>query len=280
MIDLHLHTVYSDGTQTPREVVSLGKDRGLTAVSITDHDTVAGIGEALAVGSEVGIEVVPGIEMSSDANHNEVHILGYYIDWKSEKLIERLRYFQHTRKERNSKLLERLSELSMPVDLDQLDGLPPRGVIGRLHIARAMIAGGYVSSVSEAFEEWLNPGKPAHVGRVKASPCDVIRIILDAGGVPVFAHPFLSGRDDLIPRMVDAGLMGIEVLHPAHSQSMMYHYKRIADERGLVLTGGSDCHGEANGRPKIGMLKVPTSYLDNLKKARQRVDQQSGRAQA
>lgn len=274
-IDLHIHTVFSDGTYTPQQVVHLAKEIGLTAISITDHDSVKGIEEALEAGKDFGVEVVPGVEVSSDVGQDEIHILGYYLDWKRKEFLEKLRFFQKTRMERNDKLLNRLKELGMEIELSEVSRLAPKGVISRLHIARCMVRKKYVASIDEAFEEWLNPGKPAYVERVRVSPFEVIALILDAEGIPVFAHPFLSRRDDLIPRMVDAGLMGIEVYHPAHDEAIVEHYKEIARRFDLLITGGSDCHGEAKGEVLMGKIKVPASILDNLKKARSKVAQRA-----
>lgn len=270
-VDLHIHTVFSDGTCTPQEVVYLAKKMNLAAVSVTDHDSVEGVGEALRCGRQTGVEIVPGVEVSSDVEQDEVHILGYYVDWKQKNFSSKLKSFQRTRRGRNNKLLNRLGELGMEIRFDQLTRFAPRGVISRLHIARCMVERGYVSSIDEAFEEWLNPGKPAHVERVKVSPVEAIGLILDAGGVPVFAHPFLSKRDDLIPRMVDAGLMGIEVYHTSHDEAIIRHYTEVARQFDLLITGGSDCHGEAKGELLMGKAHVPVSCLWNLKKAHSKI---------
>jgi len=270
-VDLHIHTIFSDGTFFPREVVKLAKKMKIVAISITDHDSVEGVDEALEAGKQMGVEVIPGVEMSSDVGEDEVHILGYYLDWKQKSFLSQLEFFQETRRKRNEKLLCRLKELGMEIKFDQLAELAPKGVISRLHIARCMVEKNYVSSIDEAFEEWLNPGKPAHVERAKVSPFEVINLILEAKGVPVFAHPLLSRRDDLIPKMVDAGLMGIEVYHTHHDEAAVKHYTEVARQFGLLITGGSDCHGEAKGELLIGKAHVPISCLWNLKKARSKV---------
>jgi len=270
-IDLHIHTVYSDGTYTPAEAVHKAKEIGLVAISITDHDSVKGIDEAIEAGREAGIEVVPGVEMSSDVDKDEIHILGYYLNWRRREFLSKLDFFQKIRMERNERLLRRLKQLGMEVSFDEVSQLAPKGVISRLHIARCMVKKGYVSSIDEAFESWLNPGKPAYVERFRVSPFEVISLILETEGIPVFAHPFLSKRDDLIPKMVEAGLMGIEVYHSAHDESTVEHYKRVARKFGLLITGGSDCHGEAKGELLMGKVHVPLSILWELKKARDKI---------
>lgn len=270
-IDLHIHTIYSDGTFTPQQVVQQAKKLNLVAISITDHDSVRGIEEAMEEGKKLGIEVVPGVEMSTDVGEDEIHILGYYLDWRRKEFLSKLDFFQQIRIERNEKLLKRLKELGMEVNQGELAKLAPKSVISRLHIARYMVKKGYVKSIDEAFEEWLNPGRPAHVERAKVSPFEIISLILETGGVPVLAHPFLSRRDDLIPKLVEAGLMGIEVYHSTHNLDTVKHYTKIAQEYGLIITGGSDCHGDNKGERLMGKVDVPEEILWELKKARDKV---------
>ncbi|TET09267.1 PHP domain-containing protein [Candidatus Aerophobetes bacterium] len=265
-IDLHIHTIYSDGTWTPREVVSRAKKLNLAAISITDHDSVAGLEEAIARGKKLGIEVVPGIEMSTDVGEDEIHVLGYYLNWKEKEFLAQLKKFQGARAERNRKLIKKLKELEMEINHGELKGLSGRGVISRLHIARLMVRKEYVSSIGNAFERWLNPGKPAYVKKMNVSPFQIIELILKTGGVPVFAHPFLSKRDDLIPHLVKAGLKGIEVYHSAHDSRVTQYYQKVAQKYHLLITGGSDCHGEAKDRVLMGKVKVPVSVLRVLKK--------------
>ncbi len=267
-IDLHIHTTYSDGTYTPEEVVRKAKDLDLVAISITDHDSVDGLEEAMRMAETLEMEVVPGIEMSTDLGTDEIHILGYYLDWKDGAFLSKLRGFQKARATRNRKLVERLGDLGMGLDYDEVKKMNPRGVISRLHIAILMVKSGYVRSIGAAFEQWLNPGKPAYVSRLKASPFQMIRLISDLGGIPVFGHPHLSRRDDLIPEFIKAGLRGVEVYHSTHNGRIMEHYKSIAQRYNLLVTGGSDCHGEAKDEVLMGKMKVPASLLVELKKVR------------
>ena len=270
-IDLHIHTVYSDGTYTPREVVYKAKKLGLIAISITDHDSVDGLDEALKVGRECGVEVVPGIEMSTDVGEDEIHILGYYLDWKKEELLSQLKIFQQARIQRNEKLFKRLNDLGMRINHRETARLAPRGVVSRLHIARLMVMKGYVSSIGEAFEDWLNPGKPAYVKKMEVSPFKVIQLLLEAEGIPVLAHPYLSKRDDLIPELIKAGLKGLEVYHSSHNVATTQHYLKLAKFYNLVITGGSDCHGKAKDKVLMGTVNVPKQVLDNLKKAHRKL---------
>ena len=264
-IDLHIHTIYSDGTCTPEEVVCQAKKLNLVAISITDHDSVAGLEEAMTAGEKAGVEVIPGVELSTDVGEDEIHLLAYYLDHKDKTFLSHLKEFQSTRVKRNRELLKRLEELGMPISYGELKEIAGRGVISRLHIARLMVKKDYVPSIGAAFDKWIGSGKPAHVKRMKISPSQIIRIVLRAGGVPIFAHPYLSGRDDLIPALVKAGLAGIEVYHNTHSSKTREHYKEIAHEYHLLITGGSDCHGKAKDKILMGRTKVPTSLLKNLK---------------
>jgi predicted metal-dependent phosphoesterase TrpH len=270
-IDLHIHTVFSDGTYTPEEAVFRAKKLGLVAISITDHDSVAGLASALVAGKRLGIEVVPGVEMSTDVGEDEIHILGYLLNWKKEDFLRQLEKFQAARANRNQKLLKKLDDLGMRVDYREVRKLAPRGVISRLHIARLMVEKGYVRSIGDAFEQWLNPGKPAYVQKMKVPPFEIIELLLKAEAIPVLAHPFLSHRDDLIPDLVKAGLKGIEVYHSAHNPQMVAHYKRIAQKHHLLITGGSDCHGEAKDKVLMGKVRVPETLLIDLKKAKEKI---------
>ena len=270
-IDLHIHTIFSDGTYTPEEAVFRAKKLGLVAISITDHDSVAGLASALAAGKRLGIEVVPGVEMSTDVGEDEIHILGYLLNWKKEDFLRQLEKFQAARANRNQKLLKKLDDLGMRVDYREVRKLAPRGVISRLHIARLMVEKGYVRSIGDAFEQWLNPGKPAYVQKMKVPPFKIIELLLKAEAIPVLAHPFLSHRDDLIPHLVKAGLKGIEVYHSAHNPQMVAHYKRIAQKHHLLITGGSDCHGEAKDKVLMGKVRVPETLLIDLKKAKEKI---------
>jgi len=270
-IDLHIHTIFSDGTYTPEEAVFRAKKLGLVAISITDHDSVAGLASALAAGKRLGIEVVPGVEMSADVGEDEIHILGYLLNWKKEDFLRQLEKFQAARANRNQKLLKKLDDLEMRVDYREVRKLAPRGVISRLHIARLMVEKGYVRSIGDAFEQWLNPGKPAYVQKMKVPPFKIIELLLKAEAIPVLAHPFLSHRDDLIPHLVKAGLKGIEVYHSAHNPQMVAHYKRIAQKHHLLITGGSDCHGEAKDKVLMGKVRVPETLLIDLKKAKEKI---------
>lgn len=270
-IDFHIHTVYSDGTYTPQEVVYKAKKLGLIAISITDHDSVSGLDEALKAGREWGVEVIPGVEIGADVGEDEFHILGYYLDWEKKEFLSQLKIFQQDRIKRNDKLFKKLNDLGIKVNHREAASLAPRGVVSRLHIARLMVMKGYVSSIGEVFENWLNSGKPAYVKKMKVSPFEVMQLILKAKGIPVLAHPYLSKRDDLIPDLIKAGLKGLEVYHSSHNAATTQHYLKLAKFYNLVVTGGSDCHGDAKDEVLMGKVNVPEQVLDNLKEAHKRL---------
>ncbi len=270
-IDLHIHTTYSDGTYSPQEVVHEAKKLGLIAISITDHDSVNGLDEALRAGRKWGVEIVPGIEIGTNIDEDEIHILGYYIDWKKEELLSQLKIFQQARIKRNKKLFKRLNELGIKVNHREAVSLASGGVINRLHIARVMMMKEYVSSIGEAFENWLNPGKPAYVKRMGISPSESIQLLLKAKGIPVLAHPYLSKRDDFIPDLIKAGLVGLEVYHESHNAATTQHYLKLAKFYNLVITGGSDCHGKNKSELLMGTVDIPEYVLDNLKEAHRKL---------
>jgi len=197
-----------------------------------------------------------------------MHILGYYMDWKDRAFLEQLSEYQESRGKRNRRMVQRLRDLGMNLEYEELEQMSPRGVMSRLHIARLMVKHGYARSIGAAFERWLNPGKPAYVRRTKVSPFEIIQSISHLGGIPVLAHPRLSRRDDLIPELVKSGLKGIEIYHNTQSGGVRDHYRRMAARYGLLMTGGSDCHGEVKDKVLMGKMKVPASLLIELKRAR------------
>lgn len=266
--DLHIHTMASDGTNSPEEVVDLAKKAGLAAIGITDHDTVDGIAPALARGTRLGVEVVPGVEINTEWEGLEIHILGYCCHLDDGPLLELLKELRQGRARRLERMLERLREVGLPLSRERVLEIGGPGAVGRPHVARAMLEAGYVSSIREAFERFLGTGRVAYVGRDKLSPDQAIQKILHSGGVPVLAHPGLLERDDLIRGMVDSGLMGLEVYYPQHSQVQTKHYLELARLHGLLVTGGSDWHGAAFNRSgSLGEFRVQYELVQVLKKA-------------
>ncbi|MGQ9558217.1 MAG: PHP domain-containing protein [Desulfurispora sp.] len=241
--DLHVHTTASDGTDTPQQVVARAAQLGLGAVAITDHDTVEGIEPALRAARDYGIQVVPGIELGTEISGREVHLLGYFIDYRQPYFLEQLADFQQRRLIRVRKMARRLNELGFSVTMDRVLEIAGGGAVGRPHLARALLELGAVNSVEEAFEKWLAQGRPAYVPRFKYTPGEGVRLLRRAGGVPVMAHPVLAGLDELIPELVQEGLLGLEVYYPAHDAGDVQRYLAYCRRYNLLATGGSDYHG-------------------------------------
>jgi predicted metal-dependent phosphoesterase TrpH len=278
LVDLHVHTNYSDGTFTPAEAVAYAKQVGLTAISITDHDTVAAMPEALAEGAARGIEVIPGIELSAeigDVQTTEMHILGYCINGESAQFRESLELFRTARTQRAFKILEKLKKLGIALDEKRLFEISGRGVVGRLHFAKAMIEGGFAGNIGEAFQRYLGIGRPAFVPKLRLKPEEAIRMILRTGGIPVLAHPYYGhySNRNLLRRLVGEGLKGIEVWHSKHPPQSVRTFEQIARELGLLSTGGSDCHGSFGGEPPImGTVKISYDVVEALKNCKEKMD--------
>ena len=263
--DLHLHTVFSDGTYTPEELILETAKRKLSAIAVVDHDTVTGIEPVTRAASLKDIEVIPGIELSSEYEGLEIHILGYLIDYKNTKLTERLNILKQNRIERVYKIVEKLNDMGVTLDPDKIFNLSGQGTVGRLHIARALVLEGKVSSVFEAFKKYIGDRCPAYVLGFKFSPSEAIKLIKDAGGISVLAHPYTIHNDELIIKFIGEGLMGLEVYYPEHSQSMVNFYKNLALKHNLLITGGSDCHGSAKPDVRIGSVKVSYELVEKMK---------------
>lgn len=263
--DLHIHSTASDGTLMPEEIVELALKKDLSVISLTDHDTTDGIERALNSAKGTNLEVIPGVELSTDWEDTEVHILGYYIDYHSQQLQEVLHEMRRARDLRAAKIIEKLKGLGISIDYAQVKKIAGQAPVGRPHIARAMVECGYASSIKEAFEGYLQRGKPAYVPRTKIHPYEAISIIEKANGVPVLAHPGLMNRDSLIPALVKKGLLGIEVFYPLHDQEMTEKYKWYCRKYALVMTGGTDHHGPGTEYPMLGEVGVDQQAVEKLK---------------
>jgi hypothetical protein len=270
--DLHLHTLFSDGTNTPQELIDEAKICGLSAVSVVDHDTVLAIDSTKEAAKAKDIEVLPGIELTAEYDGLEIHILGYLIDYKNQQLLEKLNFLKNNRIERIYKIVDKLKEQGVKIKPESVFGLSSQGTVGRLHIARTMVKQGLVRSVFEAFQKYIGDKCPAFVLNFKLSPEESIELIKTAGGIPVLAHPYILNRDDLIPAFVDYGLMGLEVYYSEHNQSMINSYLALAKRYNLLVTGGSDYHGHAKPEVKIGAVKIPYELVEKLKEAKEHLN--------
>lgn len=270
--DLHLHTVFSDGVYTASDLISASKRAGLLAIAVCDHDTTDGLPPAIEAAKEDGVvEVLPGIEMSAENEGSEVHILGYLIDRENEALKERLSSLKNNRIERIYKMTARLKELGLNLSAEDVFAIAGKGTVGRLHVARAMLKAGLVTSIIEAFQKYIGDNGPAYVLGFKLQVPEAISLIREAGGISVLAHPYTVKNDDLIREFARQGLMGIEAYYPEHSQSMVNFYLQLAKELNLLVTGGSDCHGSAKAEAKIGSLKIPYELVEKLKEAKSKL---------
>ena len=275
-IDLHLHTTHSDGSFSTRDVMTFAKQAGLTALAITDHDIVEGIAEATAIGAELGIEVVPGVEISSRLGESELHILGYFLNWTDPLLAQRLSTLRDSRHTRNPKIVQRLNELGIPMTYEEVRALAGTESVGRPHIARLLMEKKFVTSAKEAFDRYLANGRPAFVDRELPEPVEAVQWIREAGGVPVLAHPTwvrtsADGLRTLVRELKAAGLGGIEVHYSTHTPSQTTEYLELAKQCDLLVTGGSDFHGVTKPDIEVGIgrgqLKVSDKLLDPLRKA-------------
>ncbi|MGE5308144.1 MAG: PHP domain-containing protein [Deltaproteobacteria bacterium] len=265
--DLHVHTVCSDGTGEPADVVAAASRAGLCAIAITDHDTVNGLPEAIEAGRRLGVEILPGIELTAEHEGSEVHMLGYLFDFADPGLNQRLAELRRNRVDRIHAMIERLAGQGVHVRPEAVFRLSREGTVGRLHLARAMVAEKVVGSVYEAFDKYIGDRCPAYVAHFKLSPAEAIALIKGYGGIPVLAHPYSFRHDELIPQFAQEGLMGLEVYYPEHSQSMINFYTELARRLGLLMTGGSDYHGSAKN-VSIGEIDVPYETVQALKAAR------------
>jgi hypothetical protein len=267
-VDLHSHTTASDGTLTPRELVRLAARHGVRVLAVTDHDSTAGIREAIDEARSLPpLEIVPGLEINCDVPGAEIHVLGYCLDWEVAWFQEFLGTQREERRQRVYRIAARLAELGVPIDPDDVFALVKEGSAGRPHVAQAMVDRGYVKSVREAFDRYLSLNGPANVPRRRLAPAEAVRIIRRARGVPVLAHPGLANRDELIPELVAAGLLGIEAFYPEHSAGQIAAYRDMCARLGLVATGGSDFHGpRVGGVRHPGVQPVPESAWQELQR--------------
>jgi predicted metal-dependent phosphoesterase TrpH len=264
-VDLHIHTTESDGTWTPQELVRQAVKRGLRTIAITDHDTTAGIYAAQA-NAPAELEVIPGIEINAAAPDGaDVHIVGLWIDPENPVLQEQLRILRESRIERTERILSLLRSLGIPITLDDVLKYAREEVVSRSHIASVLLEKEVVSSKEEAFQSLIGEKGPAYVPRYKVEPDDAVELIIRAGGVPILAHPGLLANLDVLPILVAADLVGLEVVHPSHDEAETEFYLDLAHQYGLLPSGGSDCHGPG-GKDEVylGRYTIPEAWLRQL----------------
>lgn len=265
-IDLHLHSTQSDGSFPPTQVVQRAAKLGLSAISLTDHDSVAGVQEAQNIGRDIGVEVIPGTELSAHEAGMDIHILGYFIDPTNSNLLAYLQKFQDARRNRAKKIVARLNRLGVRITMAHVLHKAGDATIGRPHVADVLVEEGFVFSHDHAFQKYLGYGKPAYQPKFVLTPREAVEIIHAAGGLASLAHPVLYRRDALIPDLIKQGLDGIEVMHIKHGRADVRRYSDMAKRYGLLITGGSDCHGDGRGQAVMGTVQVPSAFLDAMKK--------------
>lgn len=265
--DLHAHTTASDGTLSPKELIQWFKRRGLAACAVSDHDTTAGLAESAAAAAELGIELVPGVEINTDWNGAEVHVLGYFFDPENAEFQGLLQRMRDGRARRGEQMVRQLQAAGIPIEWERVLAYAAGGSIGRPHVGRALVDCGAAASLEEAFERYLAKGRPGYAPRPKLDPADAVRAIRQAGGAAVLAHPGLIGPSfaELLPGLVEAGLQGLEVYHPSHDSGTSRNLLHIAQARGLIATGGSDYHGPNWDRGDIEACRVPYAVVEKLR---------------
>lgn len=276
-IDLHVHSTYSDGTLTPKELVCKAHEINLAAMALTDHDTINGIPEAIEAGKKYNVEVIPGIELSTFYNDKEIHIIGLYIQYMNHEFQKELESLRNVRRNRNIQMCRKFTELGMPLDYDEMEKKYNDAVITRAHFADFLLHKGYINSRNEAFDRYIGPNGPCYVPSRKITPAEAITIIKAAGGVPILAHPVLYhfGKEQmskLMDYLCNSGITGLEAIYSTYTMGEELEMKNIASERGLIISGGSDYHGANKPHIELGIGKghlfVPYSLLEIIKKYR------------
>jgi 3',5'-nucleoside bisphosphate phosphatase len=275
IIDLHTHTTHSDGSASPEELIARASAKGARSIAITDHDTVGAFAEARVAADRCDIEFVPGIEISAEFSPGTMHILGYFVDDESAPLKEKLATLKNAREKRNPEIALRLQSLGFDISYDEVAHLAANRVVGRPHFARLLVEKGYVRTIQEAFDKLLKKGAPAYVEKARLSPADSIKLVHQAGGVAVLAHPYqlklpsYEAVSELVAELAAIGLDGVEATYSRHSPAERSTYSEIATRHDLLVTGGSDYHGSY--KPDIdivtglGDLEVPYALLEALK---------------
>ena len=265
--DLHLHTHFSDGTFSPEELVKRAVHSGLTTLALTDHDTVEGCARMAAACAAVHIEFWGGTELTAELAGTELHVLAYGFDPRPARMLQAMARLQAARQDRIHEMVQRVNTLNVAIRAEEVFALANCHSPGRPHVARALVERGICSSVDEAFARFLKKGRPAWAPKAKVAVDEAIRLVHRAGGLAVLAHPGLNQADPYLPVLIEAGLDGLECFHTKHTPSATNRYLALAQEHQLLVTGGSDCHGMAKGRPLIGSLRLDPIHLQPLRRA-------------
>jgi predicted metal-dependent phosphoesterase TrpH len=263
--DLHMHSTFSDGEWTPEQLLRSARRTGLGAIALTDHDTVTGIAPAAEFAATCGVELLAGIELSAFDEGVDLHILGYGFDPQNAALRASLTRAQRARETRAARMVERLGELGAPLRLEDVMARASEGVVGRPHVAQALLDAGHVRTIREAFDLYLGDGKPACVDKARLTAREAIQLLHGAGGVAVAAHPATYGGVPYLEPLVEEGLDGVEVMHSLHDATVERELLEFADAHDLLTTGGSDFHGPRLATPEIGSVRIPYEWVERLR---------------
>jgi 3',5'-nucleoside bisphosphate phosphatase len=268
--DLHTHSIRSDGALSPEELVRRAALRGVRVMALADHDTLAGVGEATAAGARLGVRVIPATELNTESDWGDVHVLGYFLDPADAALEKRLRWLRENRGRRIGLMVERLNALGYPVSLEHVKEIAQGGALGRPHLAHALAEAGHVPSYDAAFDTLLSKDSPAYVARVGLAPLEAVELVREHGGAASLAHPGTVAIDleQAVPRLVGAGLAGIESYYGSHAAGDTARYLRLCERYGLVPTGGSDFHGRGEHGAPLGGPPLPDGTVEALERAR------------
>jgi 3',5'-nucleoside bisphosphate phosphatase len=265
--DLHTHTTYSDGALSPYELIRKAENVGLSVISITDHDSMGALDEAIELGKEFGVEVITGVELSTSFGDTEVHILGYFIDHHDETLLDAIKIFCEERMKRAERIVHKLNEMDIPIKIESVLANATGDAIGRPHIANALVNGGHAESYRQAFNKYIGNGRPAYERKTGFSPAETVRLIADAGGLSFLAHPGNTISDSLLFQLIKSGLDGIEVTHPSHTPQLTDYYRSIVNEYYLLESGGSDFHGGLRDDEHVfGQVSIPVPMVDIMRR--------------
>ncbi len=269
-IDLHTHSTASDGLYSPTDLLQRASEAGLRVLALTDHDTTAGLDEAATAARQHAIDFIPGVEINTDVGNDEIHMLGYYLEYQRPQFQSILGILRDARVRRGQSMVEKLNEQGVHITWERVREIA-QGAVGRPHIAKALIEAGYASNVPEAFEKYIGKDCPAYVPRYKLSPVDAINLVKSANGLPVMAHPItLPGLDELrkwLPALCEAGLVGLETYYGPYTQQEEQELRALADQYHLIPTGGSDYHGPGIHPTPLGGRFVPSEAVERLKSA-------------
>jgi len=266
-IDLHTHTKSSDGVLETRELLTRANDLGVGVISITDHDTVASLPEARTIAGELGMEFVPGIEITSRHKNFQLHFLGYFFDYSDKRFMARLNELQNARLARAKRIVDKLNRIRIPLKLEAvLERAGVRNSVGRPHIANTMVEEGFAETYDEVFDKYIGIGRPAYEANYSFPPEEAVKMIAGAGGVTFLAHPSHYVSLDLLVKLLKIGIDGVEVIHPSHSDEEMKYYERFANENSILMSGGSDYHGGLkNDEGNLGRYGIDDSWLQKIK---------------